>query len=83
MQQKGQDSTIGRSVFDCSYPRLFNYEPYMKQSRKRYEDAANAMQITYKEPKGEVNLDFWHKFINALIKEDYSVDWEIAKEIRT
>ena len=80
LTQNGQDSTIGRSVFDCSFPRLFNYEPYMNESRKRYEDAANAMQITYKEPKGEVNLDFWHKFLNALVKEDYSIDWELAKE---
>jgi len=80
LQQKGQDSTIGRQSFDCSLPRLFNYEPYMKQSKKRYDDAANAMQITYKEPEGEVNLHFWHTFINELITEDYTVNWELAKK---
>ena len=80
LQQKGQDSTIGRNPFDCSLPRLFNYQPYMKQSQKRYDDAANAMQITYKEPEGEVNLHFWHTFMNELIKEDYTVDWEIAQK---
>jgi glycosyltransferase involved in cell wall biosynthesis len=80
LSQKGQDSTIGRVTFDCSLPRLFNYQPYMKQSQKRYDDAANAMQITYKEPEGEVNLHFWHTFLNELIKEDYTVDWELAQK---
>jgi glycosyltransferase involved in cell wall biosynthesis len=80
LNQKGLDSTIGRTQYDCSYPRLFNYQPYVEQSRKRYEDAANAMQITYKEPEGEVNLHFWHTFINELIKEDYTVDWELAEK---
>jgi predicted O-methyltransferase YrrM len=78
--KKGQDSTIGQQVFDCSLPRLFNYEPYMTKSKKRYDDAANAMQITYKEPAGEVNLHFWHTFMNELIKEDYTVDWKIAEK---
>jgi glycosyltransferase involved in cell wall biosynthesis len=78
--QNGQDSTIGRQPFDCSLPKLFKYEPYMKESRQRYENAANAMQITYKEPEGEVNIHFWHTFLNELIKEDYSVDWIIAKK---
>ena len=80
LNQQGLDSTIGRTQFDCSLPRLFYYQPYAEQSRKRYEDAANAMQITYKEPEGEVNLHFWHTFINELIKEDYTVDWELAEK---
>ena len=79
MTQNGLDSTIGRPYYDCSLPKLFNYEPYMKQSRQRYEDAANAMQITYKEPAGEVNLHYWHTFLNELIKEDYTVNWEVAE----
>jgi glycosyltransferase involved in cell wall biosynthesis/predicted O-methyltransferase YrrM len=77
--QNGFDSTIGRGQYDCSLPKLFNYEPYIKQSRQRYEDAANAMQITYKEPEGEVNIHFWHTFLNELIKEDFTVNWEIAQ----
>ena len=81
-RQKMSDSTIGRTSFDCSLPRLFNYEPYMKQSLKRYDDAANAMQITYKEPEGDVNLHFWHSFLNLLITDDYSVDWELARKYK-
>jgi glycosyltransferase involved in cell wall biosynthesis len=78
--KNGQDSTIGRQPFDCSLPRLFNYEPYMKQSRQRYEDAANAMQITYKEPEGEVNIHSWHTFLNELITEDYQINWILAQK---
>ena len=79
LNQQGLDSTIGRTQFDCSLPRIFNYQPYVEQSRKRYEDAANAMQVTYKEPAGEVNIHYWHTFMCEIIKEDYTVDWELAK----
>jgi glycosyltransferase involved in cell wall biosynthesis/cephalosporin hydroxylase len=75
----GLDSTIGRQPYDCSLPRIFNYDPYLKQSVKRYSAAADAMQLTYKEPAGETNLDFWHKFLNELINEDYTVNWTIAE----
>jgi glycosyltransferase involved in cell wall biosynthesis/23S rRNA U2552 (ribose-2'-O)-methylase RlmE/FtsJ len=73
------DSTIGRQPYDCSLPRLFNYEPYLKQSVKRYTAAADAMQLTYPIPEGETNLDFWHKFLNELITADYTVNWQIAE----
>jgi glycosyltransferase involved in cell wall biosynthesis len=72
------DSTIGRQPWDCSLPRLFNYSNYMKESLKRYGAAADAMQISYKEEAGETNLDYFHKFLNRLIKENYTIDWEEA-----
>jgi GT2 family glycosyltransferase len=76
---KNSDSTIAGTPADCSFPKLFNSLTYRQDSRKRYEAAANAMQITYKEPEGEVNLHYWHTFMTQLITEDYRVNWEEAK----
>lgn len=55
-------------------------EIYSILSRKRYESAANAMQVTYKEEGGDTNLHYWHTFMERMIKEDYTIDIEEAKK---
>jgi len=70
-------------IYKSRYPILnsrVGKEIYASLSRKRYEDAANAMQITYKEEGGDTNLHYWHTFMERMIKEDYTIDREIAKE---
>lgn len=65
-----------RSVLD----EKVGEEIYKSLSRKRYEDAANAMQVTYKEEEGDTNLHYWHTFMERMIKEDYTIDIEEAKK---
>jgi len=76
---RNSDSTIAGTPADCSLPKLFNTLTYRQDSRKRYEAAANAMQITYKEPEGEVNIHYWHTFMTQLITEENRVNWNEAK----
>lgn len=80
---------------DVSYPRLFrlvnkNYifanptpefelSTYMGLCRKRRDDIDKKMQVEYRNPEGDVNIDYWNSFCRELIKDDYSVDWENAK----
>lgn len=102
-RRKCEDSTIARSYYDCSYPKLFNlhkskylklfdihkhkYELnsrvgdsiYAYLSRKRYENSTAHMQITYKAEEGDTNIGYWHNFMQKLIKDDYSIDIEVAK----
>lgn len=53
---------------------------YATLSRKRYEDASNQMQITYKEEAGETNMDYWHKLMEKIVKEDYTLNIDEAKK---
>lgn len=73
-------------LFDISksrYPLLdqrVGDEIYKSLSRKRYEDASNLMQISYKGEGGDTNIDYWHYFMQRLIKDDYSFNLEEAKK---
>jgi glycosyltransferase involved in cell wall biosynthesis len=75
-----RDSTIGSVHFDCSLPRIFNTMEYVATSRQLCSAASDAMQISYRQTAGEVNLDWWHHFMCGLIDETHHVNWEKAKE---
>lgn len=91
---KGLDSTIARGLYDCSFPKIFNLHKskypifdfqdsktiYEYFSRKRYDDASHFMQITYRTEEGDTNLDYWHKFMEKLIDENYNINPELAKK---
>jgi glycosyltransferase involved in cell wall biosynthesis len=79
-RERNKDSTIGRIQYDCSLPKIFNSMEYQQLSRKICSNASDAMQITYRQPHGETNIQWWHDYVNLLITSEYKVDWKIAEE---
>lgn len=72
-------STIGRCQYDCSYPKIFNFNSYEKMSLKRASDTNNFMQYNYRVDEGETNINFWSSFCEELIDEDNYVDYNLSK----
>lgn len=65
----------GRTIIDSKTGE----DIYNQLSRKRYEDATEAMQITYKEEGGDTNINDAHNFSQKLIKDDNSIIIDIVK----
>ncbi len=74
-----QRSTIGRIQYDCSYPKLFKFEPYEKMSLKRASDTNDLMQYSYRVDEGETNINFWSKFCEELIEKDNYINYGVSK----
>ena len=81
---------------DVSFPRLFHlvnknyifanpteeYElsKYIGMCKQRRDVVDERMQIEYRREEGDVNIDYWNEFCRKLVKNDYSVDWEVANK---
>lgn len=66
----------GRSILD---PKI-GEEIYAQLSRKRFENAVDIMQTTYRAEEGDTNIEWADRFVHKLIKDDYSIDKEVAKK---
>lgn len=81
-----RDSTIGDGkVIHCntSFPKLFNLNnqndlTYYTLSVDRCSRANKIMSDDYKIDEGNVNLDYFTKFLYGLVGEDYTIGWDNA-----
>lgn len=84
---QSQDSSMGMSGFDCSYPKIFglsNYDRECQIREQEYHSYADSPSLRTG-PGGFTNIDYWHYYIMKLLftKQGENavdrIDWDAAK----
>ena len=79
MQTK--DSVIGEvpEHIESAFPKIFRVDDYKRLSQTRQGTVSERQGEQYRQPAGDINIDYWNKFGQSLIKDNYSLDIELAK----
>lgn len=81
MQTK--DSVIGEVVehIETAYPKVFGIpaSEYKRMSQTRQGRVSEHQGEEYRKEAGEINIDYWNKFGQTVITDNYSLNLELAK----
>lgn len=79
MQTK--DSVIGEVVehIETAYPKIFGVDDYKRMSQTRQGRVSERQGEEYRKEAGEINIDYWNKFGQTVITDNYSLNVELAK----
>ena len=80
-QCASSDTTI-KGVGGCNLPKLFKIPRYLYHSKNehRHNLCDQRQQEAYRADQGEANIQYWGGYIESLVGNDGSIDWEVAKK---
>ena len=74
-----QDSCMGKSGYDCSYPKIFKMSWYDRACKQREERNNTYINELQKVDGSISNMGYWCRKLNAMISDDMKINWEEAR----
>ena len=77
-----KDSTIGKSGYDASYPKIFKMPDYEQHCKDRTAYSYELLQKGQQEPAGAANMNYWHEYTKNMLGRGgtiSTIDWLKAK----